>query len=204
MLQRKTLPNSQKARFVELEEEFFTAIKQQDDALEKSFKRIQDDVDKRLKDFFTHQKAQEEKMNTLITDVAVKKSFKRMQDDIDKRLEGFFTQQKAQEEKMNTLITDVTVKKSFKRIQDDIDKRLEDFFTQQKAQEEKMNTLITDVAVILSLYGLAKVGKTHLFPTDEKANERKVRLETLVNKHITSTITDRVWMGVYEDGSILK
>jgi len=71
MLQRKTLPNSQKARFVELEEEFFTAMKQQEDALERSFKRMQDDVDKRLEDFFTQQKAQEEKMNTLITDVVV-------------------------------------------------------------------------------------------------------------------------------------
>ena len=162
-------------------------MKQQEDALEKSLKRMQDDVDKRLEEFFTQQKAQEEKMNTLMTDVAVKKSLKRMQDDVDKRLE----------EKMNTLNTDVALKKSFKRMQDDIDKRLEDFFAQHKAQEENMNTLITDVAVILSLYGLPKVGKTSLFPTDEKASERKVRLETLVNKHITSTITDRVWMGVY-------
>jgi hypothetical protein len=71
MLQKKTLPNSQKARFVELEEEFFTAMKQQEDALEKSFKRMQDDVDKRLEDFFTQQKAQEEKMNILLTDVVV-------------------------------------------------------------------------------------------------------------------------------------
>ena len=120
MLQKKSLPNSQKARFVQLEEEFFTAMKEQEDALERSFKRLQESVDKRL----------------------------------------------------------------------------DDFFAEQKIQEEKMNTLITDVAVTLSLYGLPKVGSTSCFPTDEKANERKVRLETLVNKHITSTITDRVYMGV--------
>lgn len=120
MLQKKSLPNNQKARFVELEEVFFTAMKEQEDALEKSFKRLQESVDKRL----------------------------------------------------------------------------DNFFAEQKVQEEKMNTLITDVVVTLFLYGLPKINPTSLFPTDEKANERKVRLETLVNKHVTPTITDRVYMGV--------
>lgn len=102
--------------------------------------------------------------------------------------EEFFTAMKDQED---------ALEKSFKRLQDKVETRLDEFFAEQKVQDEKMNTLITDLAVTLTLYGLPKVGNTSLFPTDEKANERKVRLESLVNKHITSTITDRVYMGVY-------
>ena len=72
MLQKKSIVNkTQKARFTELEEEFFTAMKEQEDALEKSFKRLQEKVETRLDNFFAEQKVQEEKINTLITDVTV-------------------------------------------------------------------------------------------------------------------------------------
>ena len=72
MLQKKSIVNkTQKARFVELEEEFFTAMKEQEDALEKSFKRLQESVETRLDNFFIQHKAQEDKLNTNITDIVV-------------------------------------------------------------------------------------------------------------------------------------